>query len=375
HDLVKLLDFGISKHVDPDQQVAMTKLTTTGVVMGTPLYMAPEQAMGNPIERPADIYACGVILYEMLAGKPPFDGATYAVLVAKLLTTEPPRLDEVRPGLPPLLVRAVHRALEKDPAARFPTAELFAAALPSDKAAAQLGPIELDGTLGTSSVPAVAMPSASPGRLRGLAIAVSAFAVAAATTAAVLMMSKDDEPARPAAPAHSTDRDPPAPPVASTGTLEIKTVPLGAAVTVDDVPRGSTPIVVTLEPGRHRVHVELAGHASLDSEEDVRENQRTSVVLRMPPAEPGAVATGRKPESPTPRDQRKPGGASVRVPPGGGARPVDPYLGASPGANGGSGATVERVEQKAPPDDTKARPPGNDDSRKPQGGSTKPNPY
>src|SRR5512139_3308430 len=89
HDFVKLLDFGISKIVDLEEQVAFTKLTTTGVVMGTPLYMAPEQAMGHPSERFADIYACGVILYEMLAGKPPFEGQTYAVLVAKLLTQPP----------------------------------------------------------------------------------------------------------------------------------------------------------------------------------------------------------------------------------------------------------------------------------------------
>ncbi len=134
-DFVKLLDFGISKMIDPDLQVAATKLTTTGVVMGTPLYMAPEQAMGMEIDHLADVYACGVIMYELLAGKPPFDGATYAVLVAKLLTSEPPLLAEIRPGLSPKLVAAVHRALEKEPQKRFQSAEEFANALPAPNSA------------------------------------------------------------------------------------------------------------------------------------------------------------------------------------------------------------------------------------------------
>jgi len=96
HDFVKLLDFGISKMVDTAEMAAATRLTTTGVVMGTPLYMAPEQAMGAPAERGVDIYACGVILFEMLAGRPPFDEPNYNMLVAKLLTAEPPLLSDVR---------------------------------------------------------------------------------------------------------------------------------------------------------------------------------------------------------------------------------------------------------------------------------------
>ncbi|MCX5746147.1 MAG: serine/threonine-protein kinase [Proteobacteria bacterium] len=163
HDFVKLLDFGISKIIDQSAELAATKLTSTGTVMGTPLYMAPEQAMGTTTDQRADIYALGVILYEMLAGTPPFAGVTYPVLVVKLLTADPELLSEVRPGLPPALVAAVHRALEKEPTNRFDTCEAFAAALtgqapPEAKASAKAA-IALDQTMDSRQVVA-ASPSA-----------------------------------------------------------------------------------------------------------------------------------------------------------------------------------------------------------------------
>ena len=180
-DFVKLLDFGISKIVDNEASVAATKLTVTGMVIGTPLYMAPEQAMGNEIGHQADVYACGVMLYEMLTGKPPFEGATYPVLVAKLLTQDPPRIDTVRAGLPRTLVAAVHRALEKEPANRFSTADAFAAALPVERMSSGY---ELAATL--DSVPMARAPVTRrrwPWLAAGTAIAmgIGATAVVVAT--------------------------------------------------------------------------------------------------------------------------------------------------------------------------------------------------
>ena len=203
-DFVKLLDFGISKMMDPDLQAAATKLTTTGVVMGTPLYMAPEQAMGVDVDHLADVYACGVILYEMLAGRPPFEGATYAVLVAKLLTTEPQLLSEVRAGLAPKLIAAVHRALEKEPKSRFASAEAFAAALPASHSASA---IELAGTMASGKVVAVPRPGA-PARRRPWVAMALALAVGLATMSVVIVLlneqgtpAKTDDPvAAPIAP-------------------------------------------------------------------------------------------------------------------------------------------------------------------------------
>jgi serine/threonine-protein kinase len=294
HDFVKLLDFGISKVVSLDEQVQFTKLTSTGVVMGTPLYMAPEQALGNPTERHADIYACGVILYEMLAGHPPFQGPTYAVLVSKLLTEQPPPIGQLRPGLPASLVRAVHRALEKEPSDRFASAEAFSAALPSGATPSQL---ELGGTIDSGIVAAVPTP-ARPGRFRNVAIASVAFTLAAAATAVVLVVTNDEPaPVRDApgqlqsAPQGRPDERtaPPQPaertPSTANGVLEVKSTPTGAAVFVDDRLAGTTPINVTVTAGRHQVRLELAGYASVTVEEDARANERSSVMVPLARAE------------------------------------------------------------------------------------------
>jgi len=284
--------------VDHDEQVAFTKLTTTGVVMGTPLYMSPEQAMGHPTERFADIYACGVILYEMLAGKPPFDGATYAVLVAKLLTQDPPLLSDQKPGLPGALVSAVHRALEKEPKDRFQTAEQFLLALPGEKTPSM---IELAGTLDSSSgavaVSPTTMKRKAPGRTKWPLFVLLAAVVAGAAVVTVVVMKKPElqlpvaakattpSPAPEAGSAAS--RPPPkqtpkhTTPAVAVGGLQVKSIPSGAMVSIDGVDKGPTPIEITLEPGRYKVKVALEGFEAIESEEDVRSQERTSVVLPL----------------------------------------------------------------------------------------------
>jgi eukaryotic-like serine/threonine-protein kinase len=292
-DFVKLLDFGISKVVDPDEQVAFTKLTTTGVVMGTPLYMAPEQAMGHPIERFADIYACGVMLYEMLAGRPPFEGQTYAVLVAKLLTQDPPLLSAVQPGLPGALVSAVHKALEKEPSDRFQTAEQFLLALPGEKTPSM---IELAGTLDSSSgavaISPPTMKRKGPVRTKWPLFVLLAAVVAGAAVVTVFVMKKPEltlpvaakvatvTPAPEAGPTPKHAEKPAAPAVA-VGGLQVKSIPSGAMVSIDGIDKGPTPIEITLSPGRYKVKVALEGFEAIESEEDVRAQERTSVVLPL----------------------------------------------------------------------------------------------
>jgi len=307
HDFVKLLDFGISKIVDTAEQMAATKLTTTGMVMGTPLYMAPEQATGAPAERGVDIYACGVILFEMLSGRPPFDETNYNLLIAKLLTATPPLLSDLRKGLPGSLVAAVHRALEKDPEQRFPTAEVFAQALPSDRAISEPNLEVMDtlppGSPGAShhaTPPATVQPARS-GMPRWLLGGVLALAGVGAIAAAVIL-GKGDKPRTPVAtegPAPLPAPAPPAPappaPVPETGKLEIETIPSGANVRVDNRDVGSTPIEVTLPHGRHKLHVALAGFTAIDADQDVHTSERTTSVITLVPAPKSAATVAKKP--------------------------------------------------------------------------------
>ena len=114
---VKILDFGIAR-LQGDQ----TSLTRTGASWGTPAYMSPEQARGEPVDGRSDVWALGVLLYEMIAGRRPFGGDSVEALISSILTREPEPLDRLRPEVPPALARVVARALAKDPSQRHASA-------------------------------------------------------------------------------------------------------------------------------------------------------------------------------------------------------------------------------------------------------------
>ncbi|MEJ5198222.1 MAG: protein kinase [Anaerolineae bacterium] len=118
-----LTDFGVARMVEA------TVATQAGALLGTPAYMAPEQGEGKPGDERSDVYALGVILYELLTGQPPFQADSPYAVILRHIHTPPPPLRSLRPDLPPALEAVVLRALEKDPAARYPSAAAFAAAL------------------------------------------------------------------------------------------------------------------------------------------------------------------------------------------------------------------------------------------------------
>jgi serine/threonine-protein kinase len=121
-------DFGIA--LAASRSDSGSRMTETGMSLGTPHYMAPEQAMGErEITAKADIYALGCVVYEMLAGEPPFTGPTAQAIVARVMTEQPRSLTIQRRTIPPNVEAAVGRALEKLPADRFATAAEFSAAL------------------------------------------------------------------------------------------------------------------------------------------------------------------------------------------------------------------------------------------------------
>jgi len=126
--VVKVLDFGISKAMEP--VAGMSPSTLTGSVLGTPFYMAPEQVRdGRTVDARTDIWAIGVILFELLAGRRPFDGRTVAEVFASILERTPPALREIREDLPEALTAIVMRCLAKDARERFASVEELGKAL------------------------------------------------------------------------------------------------------------------------------------------------------------------------------------------------------------------------------------------------------
>ena len=130
---VRVTDFGIARAGTSD-------ITETGSVMGTAQYLSPEQAQGRSVDARSDLYSIGIVLYELLTGRVPFD-AESPVSVALMQVSEPPMLPrELVPTIPPAAEAVVLRAMEKDPAHRYQTADEFIAALESARAAPQVVP-------------------------------------------------------------------------------------------------------------------------------------------------------------------------------------------------------------------------------------------
>ena len=155
-----LTDFGIAKNT-----LGGANQTQAGMVIGTPNYISPEQARGLPLTPASDIYSLGVVLYEMLAGKPPFEGDTMGVVMDHIQTPPPP-LRDVRPDLPADVEAVVQQALAKDPASRFNSASVLARALDQAWPAASAGgpPVDIhdQATRLWEGKPAVAAPGSTP---------------------------------------------------------------------------------------------------------------------------------------------------------------------------------------------------------------------
>jgi serine/threonine-protein kinase len=142
-DTLKLTDFGIARLTDSSK-------TKTGMVLGTPSYMSPEQLAGKKIEGRSDLFSLAVSLYQMLSGKLPFEGESMAQLMFKIANEAPTDILSVNPNLPPALVAFLDKALSKNPDERYQTGEEFGGALratvggPAQKPAAATSGVDIE---------------------------------------------------------------------------------------------------------------------------------------------------------------------------------------------------------------------------------------
>ena len=259
----KVTDFGIARGE------SFSTMTATGVVMGTPHYMSPEQARGERSDARSDVYSLGCMLYHMLAGEVPFKGDTPLAVIRQQIEEQPRRLREVRRDLPRRLESVVERAMAKDPGRRFQSAaeigQALRAAVP-EAAAFQASPTPERSTRPVAAsarrpapVAAPARPGAGPRKpIRWLVLGLTAvILIAAVSAAAYLTVFRDDTAATtlPAAPAvppppgpaaippHVTPTAPPAPaappaasalaaPAAATGSAAPAAAPAPAAMPI-----------------------------------------------------------------------------------------------------------------------------------------------
>ena len=180
---VKITDFGIARAADA------VALTQTGQVIGTPQYLSPEQAEGKSATEASDIYSLGVVLYECLAGRRPFDGDSPIATALSHLRDTPPELPD---DVPAHLRETVRVALAKDPAARFTSAAAFATALHG-------GPVQAGS--GTPADPAADAPTRVAGAapVAGAALGAAGGAAAAGTAEVTVTVTGEPgcSPARP----------------------------------------------------------------------------------------------------------------------------------------------------------------------------------
>jgi serine/threonine-protein kinase len=333
-DVVKIMDFGISKVIDAHD--SKVRLTQTGAVVGTPIYMAPEQAMAsNEVDHRADVYAVGVMLFELVCGRPPFEGTSYLQLVTQHINSDPPRPAELRADVPRALEALILDALAKEPAMRPPTMRAFEQRLP---AVPQLTPSMVDGPqpIATRSPQpaAYAAPTAMPTRTfqRNLRTPMVLVGLAAAAAAGMIAFGYfsgrggSDGSSESAQQAAAATPPPPAPATAAdagvvaeplpreTGSIEIDSLPRGADVFFDGGRRGVTPVTIDdVAPGVHLIRLESDDHAPLQAQKQVRTGYEETFFGALAPKRSGRRSKVRatKPNSePTPPKPGKPGGPS-----------------------------------------------------------------
>jgi serine/threonine-protein kinase len=265
-DFVKVLDFGISKMKESNESLTGPSLTKTGTALGTPYYMPPEQAQGlRDVDHRADIYAVGVILYQGLTGRLPFDAESYPALMVKIMTDTPVPIEQLRSDVPSALAAVVTKAMCRDRAQRFSsTAELAEALRPfreldhTPVMLAAVRPSVDDQTtpFGWSEVARGTGPSQGAGGRRGLLIGggVGAMVVVGALVASLGSRTPAPEapptqaalvPAQPVAAPVSQPAPGPAPQVQ-------QALPLGIAV-----PPKPTEVQVSIKatPGEARIYI------------------------------------------------------------------------------------------------------------------------
>jgi serine/threonine protein kinase len=336
-DVVKLLDFGIAKLMEPDQQVSIQQ-TGVGMILGTPTYMSPEQAGGRAVDHRSDIYSLGIILYELATGRAPFSADTYAEILVQHITQEPQRpstIEALPQQVPPPLEQLILHCLRKDPGDRPQQMDEVEERLRAVRSEVERGPMQ--GRTYVGSGPVTVPPRLTPSsrelprapsapvvtdivlppanttehteprrRPVGLIVLLALLVLGGGAVAGFMFLRGDDQEKVVAAapgppPAAETPAAPPAPAPAGDGKIEltIDSSPGGAEVfrAGEAEPLGKTPLAIRLpksdEPTEFTLR--LAGFEPVRQEARLDDDAYLSVSFVSEVAKPAVTAAKAKP--------------------------------------------------------------------------------
>jgi serine/threonine-protein kinase len=287
----KVLDFGVAKLSRSLDQMPVVSATQQGMIIGTPTYMSPEQAAGLDLDHRTDIYSVGVVLYEALAGKPPFTSTSFGNLMVEIITQKAPNLarktpsgEPISPALAALVRRCMAKKLEERPQSMAELATEIER-IRSGKGSAATAATWAWRIAAASAVVGVLAVGAH--RLTAPSAAADAPRSAPAHAVAV--------PMEPVAPAPApTPAPPPALALPATVDLKITSIPPGAEVTREDTGAvwGVTPFTVTVPRATQdlRVAIKLGGYLAEESSLSLDKDAVLTVALQAAPAAPAPSA-------------------------------------------------------------------------------------
>jgi len=383
-DFVKLLDFGIAKLTEVSE--GDRKLTRTGMLFGTPEYMSPEQARGEPVDHRVDVYAMGCILYQLVTGHVPFEADNFMGVLSLHLTEEPATIVPAvfqAIGAPPELSQIVMTALAKDRHRRFSTVDDLANAIralhgepaqpvrtptvvamlpsgggPGSSPPMAIAPLRPRSQWGTGANPSIADEPLPPPPRSVAPWVVGAVVAAAATGIAVFLAVRPSPPPAPAPQVVAPPVQPPAPPppqlpaVPARVRVSIESVPPGASVfdIAAGAVVGTAPLDFSLPGGRdaRRYTLRLAGYT--DALIEIVPNEDATYTVPLKKRGRGAGATAAVTIVPAKSPLRESAAAAAAAhPPAAPARPTEARPAARPAA--------ETPVVKPPPDEPVVKPP------------------
>lgn len=254
---VKITDFGIA-HVE---DVSATLQTQAGEILGTPVYMSPEQVLGKPSDGRSDLYSLGVILYELAVGKRPFGGATMALIFKEVTDRKPQTPAAADPSIPRPLSEIIMRCLEKNPDRRFQSGREMAEALRA-----------LSGTETGKGGDAAPVPRR---RILKSFLVAGVLAILLAAAGIGLKVFPLKKP---------LDKEPPKPP-AETARLVIESDPSDAAVFVNGALKGRTPLTLELPLGKQEVRMQLPEYYDWEAQIDLDRAEETPIFVKLNPVD------------------------------------------------------------------------------------------